>query len=111
MDLLKFALETNATLNFQSQSVVVVKGEVSFPFTAIPVSFNQDVIDEKSNFEGEKQSFIFIKTDLLKDIGAIVPGLKIVWDTKTYVVIRGKGSYYDDDQYGIRVVVQCIKQN
>ena len=111
MDLLKFALEYNASLQFQTQTVTVEKGVASYSFSALPVSFNQDVVDEKSNFEGEKQSFIFNKVDLLKKINSIVPGIKIIWESRTYVVIRGKGNYFDDDQYGIRIVLQCIRQN
>jgi len=110
MDLLKFALEINADLTFQSQDVSVVKGNNTFPFTAKLVSFNQDMVDEKSNFEGEKQSFVFKKQPFLAAISRIIPGIKVIWNGGTYEVIRGKGSYYDNDQYGIEVVVQCIKR-
>ena len=107
----QFGFEFNADLTFMSVDVIVGKGVDTYPFSCKPVTFNQMVIDDKINLEGEKQSFVFKKADLLAEIDKIVPGIRITWDSKIYEVIRGKGNYYDNDPYGIEVVVQCIRRS
>jgi hypothetical protein len=101
----------NADLTFMSEDVVVKKGDDEFPFSCKPVTFNQTVIDEKVNLEGEKQAFVFKKADLITAITKIVPGVQILRGDDVYEVIRGKGNYYDNDPYGIEVVLQCIKRS
>lgn len=69
-----------------------------------PVRFNTEVTEGKFKNQANLQSFVFRASQL-----SPFAGMEIIWKGEVYRVIRGKGNFYYNDEFGLDIVVQCIK--